>query len=381
MKSILGNHAGVFIKLCAITDNYKLGSAVILQRDLFEMSLDLDAFVERSGSLPAAMSELESLTAKIVSERLRVYAGIDANQLLEDPGGTWVELSRSAMGVPRTLGIVLKQAWYRAESSQRSKIQKTDIDYGIRYASKAYLNQLLGAADGSVGIPSYVADIWSAILSRANSERKKGEAASHFMILDRNDVKLKYLNMFFVVHLLTKGRTTKKEKDSRSLYSIDYGICVENNLGFATDKNVLRQQRFAFDDTLAEFDPYFQKNDEAKYVCPACKKIFLETQLWVAGSLLRFCPSDKSDLELMSATPGGTHYTEEELKIIGAIRSSSAEDQVTARRVADDVGCYVQKVAKFGEKLDRENIIERQKLEEIGRFTYFNPESEEPQKA
>ena len=42
LKSLLGNHSGLFVKLCAITDNYTLGSAIILQRDLFEVSLDFD---------------------------------------------------------------------------------------------------------------------------------------------------------------------------------------------------------------------------------------------------------------------------------------------------------------------------------------------------
>jgi hypothetical protein len=40
--------------------------------------------------------------------------------------------------------------------------------------------------------------------------------------------------------------------------------------------------------------------------------------------------------------------------------------------VADDVGCYVQKVAKFGEKLEREELIHRKPSEEIGKHIYFN---------
>ena len=73
------------------------------------------------------------------------------------------------------------------------------------------------------------------------------------MVLTKNEVKLKYLTMFFVVHLLTKCRTTKKEKLARSLYCIDYGICMENNLGFTTDKNILRHSKdFAYDEDLAQ---------------------------------------------------------------------------------------------------------------------------------
>ncbi|HTV56454.1 MAG TPA: hypothetical protein VMI06_16235 [Terriglobia bacterium] len=42
-----------------------------------------------------------------------------------------------------------------------------------------------------------------------------------------------------------------------------------------------------------------------------------------------------------------------------------------ARQVADDVGCYVQKVAKFGEKLDREGVIQRSKEDAKERYIYF----------
>ncbi len=153
LKKLIGNHSGLFVKLCAITDKYTLGSSLILQRDLFEVSLDLDAFVERSNSLNNAMSELELLTEKIVSERIRVYADLAPKQVFEDPHEAWREMTRSAMGVPRTLGIVLKQAWSRASQSDR-RITKSDIDYGIRYASRAYVDQLEGASKGSVALPN-----------------------------------------------------------------------------------------------------------------------------------------------------------------------------------------------------------------------------------
>jgi hypothetical protein len=374
LKKLAGNHSGLYIKLCAITDKYTLGSALILQRDLFEVSLDLDAFVERSDSLNAAMSELESLTERIVSERIKVYANLSPGQIFDDASEAWRELSRSAMGVPRTLGIVLKQAWSRARPAKR-RINKTDIDYGIRYAAKAYLNQLEGAAKGGVALPEYVLDIYDAILSRAMSERTKiASPASHFMVLPRNEVRLKYLSMFFVVHLLTKGRTTKKEKLSRSLYCIDYGICLENNLGFTTDKNIMRQQRFAYDDDLAQFDTLFEKESEPKYICPTCGVVYRESELRIKGKVLTFCIDDRETLQKYDLGALERRYTEEEIKIIGSIRSSLPEDHLTARQVADDVGCYVQKVAKFGEKLEREKIIGREKVEELNRNIYYGPE-------
>ena len=60
---------------------------------------------------------------------------------------------------------------------------------------------------------------------------------------------------------------------------------------------------------------------------------------------------------------------------MGSIRSSAPEDHLTARHVADDVGCNVQKVAKFGEKLERAGIIARERVEELRKNIYFGPDA------
>lgn len=371
LRKILGNHAGVYIKLGAITDNYTLGSSIILQRDLFEISLDLDSYISGSASLQEAMSGLRSQVEQIVEERLAAYADLNVDDVFEDRESIWTELSRAAMGVPRTLGIILKQAYHRSTTDNRIKIRKTDIEFGIKYASQAYERQLQGASRDGIAIPSYIEEIHNAIISRASQEAAKSEAqASHFMILPENEPKLKYLNMFFVVHLLTRGRTTKKDRTGRSLYCIDYGICLEHNLGFAEHKNVIRQQRFAYDDILTPFDRYFSRHED-QFRCPKCGKLYSEKELYVAGSKLKFCINDKADLIKVNGSDSRYNHTEEEIKILGAIRSATKEDKLIARKIADDVGCYSQKVARFGAKLQRQGLIMREKDEELNVYIYY----------
>lgn len=382
LKRIIGNHDGVYVKLCAITDNYSFGSSIILQRDLFEVPLDLDAFVERSGSLNAAMKDLADLTRKIVEQRFATYLDATSEEIFEEPEDAWRELGRAAMGVPRTLGIVLKYAWTRSTSSGRKrKISRSDVEHGIRAASKAYYKQLEGASKDGLAVPRYVFEIWNALIQRAVAEKSKGSrAASHFMVLVSNQERLKYLSMFFLVHLLTDGRTTKKESSPRTLYCFDYGICLENTLEFSEDKNIIRQQRFAYDNVLQRFDQYFQKQEDKRLVCTKCGTVYLEKELFVGGHRLTFCPADKTDLKEIEGDNGRSEYTEEEIRIIGTIRSATPEDQLVARAIADDVGCYVQKVGKFAEKLDKADVIEREKLPN-GRYIYFDRKRDERTRA
>lgn len=372
-RKILGNHEGVFLKICAITDNYSLGSSIILQRDLFELPLDLDAYVEHHGSLGAAMDGLKELARSILTTRLKAFGLNESISLFEDEDSAFEDLSKSSMGVPRTLGIVVKEAWNRSVIQGRFKIRKADVEYGVKYASKAYLKQFLGAC--GVAIPQFNNDIWDGLIHRAIKERAKSEmgGASHFLALPEHESKLKWLHMFFLIHLIESGRTTKKEKESRNLYAFDYGICIENNIKYDTDKNLVRQQRFAYDDCLQPFDHLFQRSREPEFKCPSCQAVYRESELLIGGKiLLNFCPQDKTDLiPLITTVQGINDFTEEEIKIVGAIRSAKQEDRLIARRIADDVGCYVQKVSKFGERLQKEDVIRREKNEDEGRFIYF----------
>jgi hypothetical protein len=287
----------------------------------------------------------------------------------------WIALSHSAMGVPRTLGTVLKQAWSRAQNSSTKRIRQGDITFGIRYASKAYVNQMLGAAKGGIAIPAVITDIWDALITRAQAERDltKNSEASHFMVIPRLEPMLKYLNMFFVVHLLSSGSSSKKQRTSRSMYCFDYGICEENRLGFSTDRDMYRQQRFVYDDVLSPFEKFFSTPVEKTYRCPVqgCGRTFRESEITIRGELLNFCPVHRIDLVIENIPTLATlhDFTEEEIKIVGAIRAATKADQKIAQQIADDVGCYRQKVAKFAEKLERDGLIRREKISD--KYIYF----------
>jgi hypothetical protein len=103
-----------------------------------------------------------------------------------------------------------------------------------------------------------------------------------------------------------------------------------------------------------------------------CGRSYTESELAIAGIRLTFCPRDKTDLIAKTQASSGDQYTEEETKIIGTIRSSHRNDHVLARQIADDVGCYVQKVAKFGEKLERGGLAKRERDEGEGKLIYFS---------
>ncbi len=317
------------------------------------------------------MAGLKEFVENVVSNRLTAYDCPEPTKIFEDPDWTWDELAKAAMGIPRTIGIVLQQAFLRAHSKSH-KIRRTDIQFGISYASGAYLKQLLGAAKNGVAIPEYVSEVWKELIDRASKERKKGRPASHFLLSPKFEDVLKYLNMFFIVHLVTKGRTTKKDSSSRSLYVFDYGICTDYNLDYTIEKNVIRQQRFVYDDVIEPFfNKFFNKTTDSQFVCPNCKSVYQENQLYAAGIPISYCPKDRTDLKPLSKDASAGDFTEEEIKIVGSINMAPKKQKLKARQIADDVGCYVQKVAKFGEKLSKEELIEREKIPGEKNFIYF----------
>ena len=95
LKRLRGTRRGIYFKVCAITDNYDLGE-IRLQRDFYEISLDLYKFVEKSNGLRNAFNRLEKFTSNIIQERLNAFGcEIEIDRLFNDYAQSIIILARA----------------------------------------------------------------------------------------------------------------------------------------------------------------------------------------------------------------------------------------------------------------------------------------------
>lgn len=365
LKRLRGTRKGIYFKICAITDNYDLGE-IRLQRDFYEISLDLYKFIERSNGLNDAFDRLKKFTENIVQERLNAYdCNIKIDNLFSDYNQSIELLTRASIGIPRTVGIILKEAWTQVGAKERFKITNDDLIFGIKSAGDSYY----GFFSGNVGpvIPQFYEDMLEEILTRARKERKvnTGKAANMFLVKSFRDSHFKYLTENYLIHLLKKGETSVKGETSLSLYMIDVSFIYSYNLGFTLDRDIYRQQRFVYDDVMINYDVYFTKTRK-EYKCPCCDKEYTQEQLLLPqlDTYIDFCPKDKTKLiKIEGAEMPEYVLTETERKIVGTIRNRTRNDAILARDVAEIVGCNKIKVAKFAEKVTKDNLINREKVD------------------
>lgn len=365
LKRLRGTRRGVYFKVCAITDNFDLGD-IRLQRDFYEISLDLYKFIERSNGLNDAFNKLEKFTGNIVQERLNAFGcNVDIENIFNDYQTAISQLTRASMGVPRTVGIILKEAWTQVQAKEKNKITNDDLMFGIKSAGDSYY----GFFKGNVGpiIPKFYDDMFEEILTRARKERKVNsqKSSSMFLVNGFRDNHFKYLTENYMIHLLKKDETSVKGETNLSLYMIDLSLIYKYNLGFSLDRDVYRQQRFVYNDIMKNYDVYFT-NTRKQYMCPSCKSEYTQEQLFLPqlDTYLDFCPKDKVKLVSMEGIETiNKVYTETERKIIGTIRNRTINNAILARDVSEIVGCSTTKVAKFAEKIIKEKLIKREKLD------------------
>lgn len=364
LKKLLGSKNNIFFKIGTITGRYSFGDNIIIGRDIFPISLDLNDFVERYGGIVGAMKILEQFSLEIIESRIKSFdTTLEFDDVFRGKKSEIISrITRESMGIPRTIGFILQNALIQSEADNSSgKISINDINVGLRAAKKMYMQQFQGAVKKGL-IPGFYMDIWNSILGKALAEKdkikKEPRPASHFMIDPARSKYLEVLCENFIIHLLEESRTSKYG-GKYYLYSIDYDICRENNILYAEVKDEFTAARFIYDAELSKYDCYFVKDSIKSYRCPKCNIIYQENELAQIKVKRCFECDDKLEEIIHREIPKSEgNYTEAEVKILGLIGTLSFEEAMSAVEISECVGCSRQKVSNWCSKvLHKNNLI------------------------
>lgn len=163
-----------------------------------------------------------------------------------------------------------------------------------------------------------------------------------------------YLNILcenFLLHFISEN-IASKHGGSYNLYSLDYDVCTEYNIKYANKKDDYTPIRFIYDPVLSGFDAYFLKTKQKSYRCSVCNKIYDENDV-IRSKVKRCFDDDTVLIEIIHQDAPMTegNFAEVEIKILGLISQLSEHEAMTARDIADSVGCTVQKVAIWGSRV------------------------------
>ncbi len=356
IKKFLGSKINMFFKIGVISDRYDFGDNIIIGRDLFQIPLDLKDYVERYGGIVNGVKQLELFAEELIGARISNYcSNLEYSDIFKaKKKDINSRIARAAMGVPRTIGLILQNAWLRCESngSNDQTIGLTELNYGIIATKKMYFLQFQGSIKKRL-LPGFYMDMWNSILNKAITEKNKhsDRPASHFLV---DPIRKDYMNILcenFIVHHLEDSRSSKYG-GSYVLYSIDYSICTENNIKYAEEKDEFTAFRFVYDNVLSEYDPYFINEKSKSYRCPVCEKIYDEKD--VCHIRVKRCFEDDSLLEEIihkDAPVTKGNYAEVEIKVLGLISNLSIDKAMSAQEIADAVGCSRQKVSAWGSRV------------------------------
>lgn len=355
LKTFLGSKMGMFFKVGVITDRYDFGDKIIIGRDIYPIPLNFSDFVERYGGAMAAMNKMQEFAEILVTKRIEKFSPeLKFSDIFKaNKNEVFSRISKESIGIPRTIGIILQEAFIQAQAKEGDKkIGLSELNYGISSARKTYQRQFEGSVKRKV-INGFYMDMWNAILNKAIAEKNKysNRPASHILV---DPIRKDYLNILcenYHLHLLSEN-VSSKYGGNYVLYSIDYEICNEYNIKYAEGKDEYTAVRFIYDAVLSEFDAYFTKDKSKSYRCPQCSKIYEESE--VIKFKVKRCFDDDEILEQiihMETPKTEGNYAEVEIKILGHISSLSEDEAMNAREIADAVGCTIQKVAVWGSKV------------------------------
>ncbi len=354
LKSFLGSKIGMFFKVGVITDRYDFGERIIVGRDIFPIPLDFNEYADRYDGTIAAISKTQIFVEALIIKRISKFCpNLKVADVFKSNFTEMIyRVTRETLGVSRTIGIILQNAFVQASSNSDDRIGLAEINYGISSARKTYQKQFIGSVKKRL-VPGFNLDMWGAILAKAIEEKNKfpDRAASHFMV---DPIRKDYLNVLcenFIIHFMSEN-VTSKHGGKYNLYSIDYDVCSENNIKYADIKDEYTPIRFIYDSVLSKFDPYFLESKQKSYKCPTCEKIYAEADVKQA-KVKRCFEDDEKLIEIIhqEAPITNGNFAEVEIRILGLISELSLGEALTAREVADSVGCTVQKVSAWAGKV------------------------------
>lgn len=350
LKSFLGSRIGMFFKVGVITDRYDFGERIIVGRDIFPIPLDFNEYADRYNGAIAAINKTQVFVDTLITKRIQKFCPkLNVTDVFKASFSDIIyRITRETLGVSRTIGIILQNAFIQAGSNADGKIGLAEINYGISSARKTYQKQFTGSVKKSL-VAGFNLDMWNAILTKASEEKNKfpDRPASHFMV---DPLRKDYLNVLcenFLIHFIAEN-VTSKHGGNYNLYSIDYDVCSEFNIKYADKKDEYTPIRFIYDSVLSEFDPYFLNSKQKSYKCPVCEKIYTEAEVKQVR-VKRCFDDDEKLIEIVhqEAPVTSGNFAEVEIRILGLISELHPNEALTAREVADSVGCTVQKVSAW----------------------------------
>jgi len=379
LKSFLGSRIGMFFKVGVITDRFDFGEKIIVGRDIFPIPLDFNEYIERYNGPVAAINKMEAFVDQLINKRIGKFCpDLDVKDVFKsDLSQIIYRVTRETIGVSRTIGMILQNAFIQAQSSTDKKIGLAEINYGISSARKTYQKQFTGSVKKKL-VPGFHMDMWNTVLGKAIEEKNKypDRPASHFMI---DPLRKDYLNVLcenFLIHFISEN-VTSKHGGNYNLYSIDYDVCSEYNIKYADKKDEYTPIRFIYDSALSNFDAYFLEDKQKSYKCPVCEKIYSEDDVKQV-KVKRCFDDDEKLIEIIHQEAPVSHgnFAEVEIKILGLISQLPMKEAMTAREVADAVGCTVQKVSAWaGRVLEKSGDINIDKEAKPYKY-YTNDEAE-----
>ena len=175
LKSFLGSRMGMFFKVGVITDRYDFGDKIILGRDIFPIPLDFNEYVERYGGAIAAMNKMQEFVTVLIERRIKTFCPeLTISDVFKgDLKEIYYRITRETIGVSRTIGMILQNAFIQSQSTQTdNKIGLSEINYGISSARKTYQKQFIGSVKRKLVYGFYM-DMWNSIIKRALGEKDK----------------------------------------------------------------------------------------------------------------------------------------------------------------------------------------------------------------